>query len=901
MKSSPYRDCAYLSIFFISIFLIASVSAVGTYPALDPSMVLYYHFNNQSAYGENDTMVYDFSGNGNNGTANNTLFQAGTGILGDGSFSFNGKNSTLTTINNVTFNDFSISFWLNVSLTGQNQKDIINFRDGGNKLLIRTNSSDYLNILYNSTTSTFAAIQETNYTIGKWEYFVLTKTGSTLWVYKNGVGVRTYGNIGNMGSGKITFSNNPYFNGSLDEVLIYNRSLSSSEISNIYYEYTHSNCTTIVFYGCSLRSSIVLNGSVYHLNDSIHLSSNNVYLNGNGSILYYNENNVNHSFIDGLNINNFTVYNLTLIKNPLPYSTQNDYMFYFEKSGNLSFLNLNLTSNYNHQSELLYLKNVTNSLFKDSSVFLGYNRSSSNSIGYYAIYSNNISSMNNNFYVNGNFSYGIYYGYYTNNSFVLNNFINLTGGDGYGVHFEDWSGNSLVNNNIIHVKAQTDLYSSSVQSPVVGIYFENSAQNNTAYNNTVYVYSNNSNGITVDSGSDYGKFINNSVFVYASNTAGLSMVWANSTTWGNGSKYTLVSGNNIYIYDELSTGILTHRPQCSNNTIILNNIFAYKGRGILIWSDSNNISNNYIYTNSSSNVGLELGRTASSNFILNNVFNSSNFDILFNYLNGSNYYDGPQNSFNYFNGLLKINNSGSYITNISFLNNQSLLIYYNNFSALVCGNNCNFTLLPNQSAYVYYNYFLSEGDTTFPQNPIWFSSSTTTSKTITSNLTNAMNVTVITQFPITCNQMKTLSYFSGNSTVNSTYSWSGQNAVNECNTLLTAGDIFSIAGVGGSNYLSADFTSTPKYTQNQICSVITNGYSGFFSGLQSLFGILAIAIIIGLLFIMFIAVNQNGSINYGAADGIFDEFPIGLIMVGILSLALSAFLAITLFGVLCSV
>ena len=46
-------------------------------------MILYYHFNNQSAYGENDTYVYDFSGNNNNGTnGSNPVFNTTGGIIG---------------------------------------------------------------------------------------------------------------------------------------------------------------------------------------------------------------------------------------------------------------------------------------------------------------------------------------------------------------------------------------------------------------------------------------------------------------------------------------------------------------------------------------------------------------------------------------------------------------------------------------------------------------------------------------------------------------------------------------------------------------------------------------------------------------------------------------------------
>lgn len=43
--------------------------------------VLLLHFNNDSAYGENDTHVYDFSGNGNNGTITSAIWNSSGGKL----------------------------------------------------------------------------------------------------------------------------------------------------------------------------------------------------------------------------------------------------------------------------------------------------------------------------------------------------------------------------------------------------------------------------------------------------------------------------------------------------------------------------------------------------------------------------------------------------------------------------------------------------------------------------------------------------------------------------------------------------------------------------------------------------------------------------------------------------
>src|SRR3990167_10452392 len=100
---------------FGAVVLLSGVgSAIGSYPAVDPNMILYYHFNNNSAIGENNTFVVDSSTASNNGTANNTLFKTGTGILLDGSFYFNSINSSIVTSSSSTLNLSSIDLTISM-------------------------------------------------------------------------------------------------------------------------------------------------------------------------------------------------------------------------------------------------------------------------------------------------------------------------------------------------------------------------------------------------------------------------------------------------------------------------------------------------------------------------------------------------------------------------------------------------------------------------------------------------------------------------------------------------------------------------------------------------------------------------------------------------------------------
>jgi len=72
---------------------------------------------------------------------------------------------------------------------------------------------------------------------GRWDHLVLTRSGNTLTLYVNGVSVATAPVVGalNTGNGILAFGRRgtdsaDYFTGSIDEVAIYNRALTTSQI-----------------------------------------------------------------------------------------------------------------------------------------------------------------------------------------------------------------------------------------------------------------------------------------------------------------------------------------------------------------------------------------------------------------------------------------------------------------------------------------------------------------------------------------------------------------------------------------------------------------------------------------------------------------------------------------------
>ena len=84
----------------------------------DPNLVLLLHLNNDSAYGENDTRFFDFSGLGNNGSCD--MLNSRCPILNESgklgkAFTFNGSNN-ITILQSSTINgteNLTFAFWIN--------------------------------------------------------------------------------------------------------------------------------------------------------------------------------------------------------------------------------------------------------------------------------------------------------------------------------------------------------------------------------------------------------------------------------------------------------------------------------------------------------------------------------------------------------------------------------------------------------------------------------------------------------------------------------------------------------------------------------------------------------------------------------------------------------------------
>ncbi|HQT44459.1 MAG TPA: LamG domain-containing protein, partial [Candidatus Micrarchaeota archaeon] len=222
----------------------------------DSSLVAMYNLDNNSALGETPAATADVSAYGNNGSVNGASWTS-SGAYG-GALSFNGVNNYVdlgagTSLKNFT-SQITVAAWVKEYFKSTSREAPIVSRWG--------NSPSYILYLIDAVVSGtqknqfafdvwvngsgYAATFDTGTgNRGSWHYVVGTYDGSIVSIYLDGQLKNTTAAGGNIGlSGDDTVLGNyggPYvsdnataFNGSIDEVRIYNRSLSASEVNSLY-------------------------------------------------------------------------------------------------------------------------------------------------------------------------------------------------------------------------------------------------------------------------------------------------------------------------------------------------------------------------------------------------------------------------------------------------------------------------------------------------------------------------------------------------------------------------------------------------------------------------------------------------------------------------------------------
>ena len=185
------------------------------------------------------TAAADSSGNNNTGTLTNGPTWT-TGKIG-GALSFDGTNdyvgASVSDSNLAT--TLTLSQWVKATSFAEFAGIISNFSDGGMKVFINSGVTGGFGVGFRKVGGSYAECFSASTQLGVWYHLTVTYNTGAVNIYINGNLDKTCnGNttITNNSTFYIGYNNNndAYFKGLIDEVRIYNRALSASEVSELF-------------------------------------------------------------------------------------------------------------------------------------------------------------------------------------------------------------------------------------------------------------------------------------------------------------------------------------------------------------------------------------------------------------------------------------------------------------------------------------------------------------------------------------------------------------------------------------------------------------------------------------------------------------------------------------------
>jgi hypothetical protein len=210
------------------------------YSFYDSGLFLMMNFNNVSAIGDNRTKVVDLSPSKNNGTIFEAVYSSG---YYDKALTFDGNNDYVSLANSTfmnNFTEFTISLWLKSNVASYSDNaGILSFGSVPSPFLYASGSAIQLNFKTLGASDDDGLVS-TSFSNGAWTNLVYVWNGTTLSLYKDKVFVTsdtTNGNIlESLGSPAYVGFAGGYksWNGSIDDLRIWNRSLTRAEIQQRY-------------------------------------------------------------------------------------------------------------------------------------------------------------------------------------------------------------------------------------------------------------------------------------------------------------------------------------------------------------------------------------------------------------------------------------------------------------------------------------------------------------------------------------------------------------------------------------------------------------------------------------------------------------------------------------------
>jgi len=197
---------------------------------LHQNLVLYYSFHANT----DPAAVVDISGNGFNGRVHGAKY-ANDEVLG-GVMSFDGEDDYIS-VSDVFLKEFSFSAWVNTHGSGINNRRIFTLSDGGRCYGLQGNVGGGVGVYVADNEE----VNEYNWRLGKytWTHITVTHDGRRFAIYRNGRltetgNIETSGVEGTLYLGGTSKHHGGFWNGMIDEVVIFNRALTSEEVKQLY-------------------------------------------------------------------------------------------------------------------------------------------------------------------------------------------------------------------------------------------------------------------------------------------------------------------------------------------------------------------------------------------------------------------------------------------------------------------------------------------------------------------------------------------------------------------------------------------------------------------------------------------------------------------------------------------
>ncbi len=251
------------------------------------------------------TIAYDASGNNNNGTLTNFDFNDNSNWTAGkvaGAIKFDGSNDYVNVGSSTVFNiasEITVEAWFKAESYPQQYNGIVTKTDVFELNLKNDNTFDWW-----IKTTGWQNCTTTGVSLNQWTHYVATYDGSNMKIYGNGSLIKTC-----LATGAINSSTNivaigarpsvtQWFNGTIDDVRIYNRALSAAEVSWNYnrggpvgwWKFDEGTGSSTVAYDSSGNGN---NGAIYgasstagKINSALSFNGTSDYVDvGNSSVL----------------------------------------------------------------------------------------------------------------------------------------------------------------------------------------------------------------------------------------------------------------------------------------------------------------------------------------------------------------------------------------------------------------------------------------------------------------------------------------------------------------------------------------------------------------------------------------------------------------------------------------